>query len=172
MKTKEKKNSLIQELTKKLNEYDHFYLTDISELDAEKTSDLRRKCFEKNIKLEVVKNTLFKKAIDQSDKTIENIDELLKDSTSVMFCETANAPGKLIKDLRKDNEKPILKAAFVEQSFYVGDDQIEALADLKSKEELIADLIYTLKDPMNRVLSSLKSSSHTIAGIVKTLSEK
>ncbi len=163
---------IIQELTEKLNKYAHFYIADISDLNAADTSDLRRKCFDKSINLMVVKNTLLRKAFEQSEKNFEDLYDVLKDSTSVMFSETGNVPAKLIKEFRKSHERPVLKAAFVEESFYFGDDQVDILSQLKSKEELIGDIILILQSPAQKVISSLQSGGGKLAGILKTLSEK
>ncbi len=169
---REDKNVIIQELTEKLNRYDHFYLTDISGLNAPDTSMLRRKCFDKDINLIVVKNTLLKKAFEQSEKNHEDLYDVLKESTSVMFSENANLPAKLIKEFRKNKERPVLKAAYVEQSLYFGDDQVEVLSKLKSREELIGDIVMILQSPAKNVISSLQSGGGKLAGIVKTLSER
>ena len=169
---REEKNLIIGELTEKLNKYDHFYLTDISNLNAADTSLLRRKCFDKSINLVVVKNTLLRKALEQSEKNLEDIYDVLKDSTSIMFSESANVPAKLIKEFRKTHDRPLLKAAFVEQSFYFGDNQVEVLSQLKSREELIGDIILILQSPAKNVISSLSSGGSKLAGIVKTLSER
>ncbi len=170
---REEKNAVIDKLTEQINQYPHFYLTDTSELNAADTSNLRRKCFESEVKLVVVKNTLLKKALDRSEKAdFSPIYGSLKGSTSVMFTDVSNVPAKLIKDFRKSKEKPILKAAFVEESIYVGDNQLDALVSLKSKNELIADVIAQLKSPVNKVVSQLKSAPNILAGVVKTLSEK
>ncbi|HCY00701.1 MAG TPA: 50S ribosomal protein L10 [Bacteroidales bacterium] len=170
---REDKNVIIDTLTEQINQYPHFYLTDISTLDAVDTSILRRKCFEKEIKLVVVKNTLLKKALEKCEKMdFSPLFDTLKGPTSIMFCEVGNVPAKLIKDFRKKNEKPILKAAFVEESFYTGDDQLNTLASLKSKNELIADVIALLQSPVKTVVSQLQSAPNILAGVVKTLSER
>ncbi len=169
---REDKNAIIQELTEKLNRYDHFYLTNISDLNAADTSLLRRKCFDRSINLVVVKNTLLRKSLEQSEKNFDDLYDALKDSTSVMFSETANVPAKLIKEFRKTHERPLLKAAFVEESFYFGDDQVDILSQLKSREELIGDIIMLLQSPAKNVVSALQSGGGKLAGIVKTLSEK
>jgi len=169
---REEKNAIIDDLTRKLQQYNHFYLTDISSLNAEKTSQLRRKCFEKDVQLIVVKNTLFRKALEKSEKDFGNIFNILKDSTSIMFCETANVPAKLIKEFRKTSDRPILKAAFVEESLYIGDDQVDVLSALKSRNELIADIIFLLQSPAKKVVSQLQTGGSILAGVVKTLSEK
>ncbi len=170
---REDKNLLIDKLTEQINKYPHFYLTDISDLNAESTSKLRRKCFEKQIELVVVKNTLFIKALEKSGKSdFTQLYDSIKGSTSVMFTESGNVPAKLIKEFRKANPKPLLKAAFVEESIYVGENQLEALVSLKSKNELIADVIALLQSPAKNVVSGLQSGRNILAGVVKTLSEK
>lgn len=170
---REDKNAIIDLLKEQINQYPHFYLTDISTLNAEKTSSLRRKCFEKDVKLVVVKNTLLKIALEQCEKTdFSPLYDTLTGSTSIMFSEVGNVPAKLIKDFRKTSDRPILKAAYVEESFYAGDDQLNALASLKSKDELVADVIALLQSPIKTVISQLKSAPNTIAGVVKTLSER
>ena len=169
---REEKDFIIDDLKQQISETSHFYLADISGLNAEDTSNLRRKCFEKGVKLLVVKNTLLRQALDKVEGDYEQVYDTLTNSTSVMFCETGNVPAKLIKEFRKENEKPVLKAAFVEQSIYVGDDQLDTLASLKSKEELIGDVLSLLQSPMNSVLSALSSGGSQLAGALETLSEK
>ena len=171
MKSSEKK-VIIDNLQEQINSYNHFYLTDISGLNAEKTSDLRRLCFNQNIKLVVVKNTLFRKALESSTKNAEEIYDALKGNTSVMFTENANMPAKLIKDFSKKNKKPVLKAAFVEESVYIGENQLEALIAVKSKNELIADVVALLQSPMKTVIGQLQSGGNIIHGVLKTLGEK
>lgn len=170
---REDKNILIDHLTEQINQYPHFYLADTSELNAEVTSKLRRVCFEKQVKLVVVKNALLKKALEKSGKSdFSPLFDALKGATSVMFTETGNVPAKLIKEFRKAHPKPLLKAAFVEESVYVGENQLEVLAALKSKNELIADVVALLQSPARNVISALQSGGQTISGVVKTLSEK
>ncbi len=169
---REEKNQIISDLAQKISESNHFYLADISELNAEDTSILRRKCFEKDIKLIVVKNTLLRKAFEQIDGDFQELYGVLENATSIMFSATGNLPAKLIKEFRKKHEKPVLKAAFVEESVYIGDNQLEALANIKSKEELIGDIIMLLQSPAKNVLSALQSGGNKLAGIIKTLSEK
>lgn len=172
--TKEEKTKIIEDLTQQLNETPHFYLTDASGLNAADTSALRRLCFNKNIRLLVVKNTLLSKAFDKSDKEIEGLKESLKAPTAIMFSEVGNAPAKIIKDFRKKNkcEKPLLKAAYVEESLYIGEENLEALVNVKSKDELLGDLVALLQSPMKTVLSQLNSGKNILAGIAKTLSER
>jgi len=169
---REDKDVIIDDLAQRLNDTKHFYLTDISALNAEQTSKLRRKCFEKDVSLLVVKNTLLRKAMEKSNGQFSDLYDVLKDSTSIMFCETGNVPAKLIKEFRKTMEKPILKAAFVEESIYVGDDQLELLSVLKSKEELLADVLALLQSPARNLVSALASSGSKLAGALKTLSER
>ena len=169
---REEKEVIIENLAKRLNNSKHFYLTDISSLNAEQTSKLRRKCFEKEISLLVVKNTLLRKAMEKSEGDFNDLYDVLVDSTSIMFSETGNTPAKLIKEFRRTMEKPILKAAFVEESIYIGDDQLEALSNIKSKEELLGDLLMLLKSPASNLVSALASSGSKLAGALKTLSEK
>ena len=169
---REEKEVIIDNLAQRLDATKHFYLTDISELNAEETSDLRRKCFEKDISLLVVKNTLLRKAMEKSEGDFNDLYDVLKDSTSIMFCETGNIPAKLIKEFRKTMEKPLLKAAFVEESIYIGDDQLESLSKIKSKEELLGDLLMLLQSPATNLVSALASSSSKMAGALLTLSEK
>lgn len=169
---REEKDAIIGNLADRLNDTKHFYLTDISELNAEETSNLRRKCFEQKISLLVVKNTLLRKAMEKSDGDFNDLYDILKDSTSIMFCETGNVPAILIKEFRRKMEKPILKAAFVEESIYIGDDQLDILSSIKSKDELLADLLSLLQSPAMNLVSALASSGSKMAGVLKTLSEK
>jgi large subunit ribosomal protein L10 len=169
---REEKNVIIDGLVTDLNQSKHFYLTDISELNAEETSKLRRKCFESQVRLLVVKNTLLKKAMEKSEGDFDDLYDVLKDSTSIMFCETGNVPAKLIKEFRKTMEKPVLKAAYVEESFYIGDNQLDNLSNIKSKDELLADLLSLLMSPANNLASALASSGSKLAGALKTMSEK
>jgi large subunit ribosomal protein L10 len=170
---REEKNLIIDDLTDKLNSFSNFYLADISCLNAEDTSDLRRKCFEREVKLMVVKNTLLKKAFEKAERDYQELYDLLKDSTSIMFTNSAgNAPAKVIKEFRKQHDRPILKAAFVEESLYIGDEQVEFLSALKSKDELVGDVILILQSPAKSVISGIQASGGKLAGILKTLSEK
>ncbi|MCK9207929.1 MAG: 50S ribosomal protein L10 [Salinivirgaceae bacterium] len=169
---REDKAVVINKLAQKLKESSHFYLTDISDLNAEATSFLRRKCFEKEIELVVVKNTLLRKAMEQSETDYSEMFKVLKGATSIMFTDAANVPGKLIQELRKKSDKPIVKAAYVEESVYIGDNMLMALANIKSKNELIADVIGLLQSPAKNVVSALQSGGQTLTGVLKTLSEK
>ena len=169
---KEQKVQEIQNLTEELSSVKNLYLTDIAGLDAVQTTALRRACFKANIKLSVVKNTLLAKAMEASDKDFGNLHETLKGNTSLMFSELGNTPAKLIKDFRKKSEKPILKGAYVEEAIYIGDDQIDALESIKSKEELIGEVITILQSPAKNIISALQSGGSNISGILKTLSER
>lgn len=172
--TKEEKNQFIDSLKEQLENSNYFYLTDIADLNSEATTNLRRLCFKMNVKLQMVKNTLLKKAMEQTDKDLEPLYEVLKGSTSIMWAEAGNVPAKLIKEFRKKQkqEKPLLKGAYVEEMSYVGEDQLELLANIKSKNELIADIIGLLQSPAKNVISSLQSGGQTLTGVLKTLSEK
>jgi len=171
MKSSDKK-VIINNLQEQIDSYNHFYLTDISGLNAENTSDLRRLCFKQNVKLVVVKNTLLRKALESSTKNVEEIYDALKGNTSVMFTADANVPAKLIKDFSKRHKKPVLKAAYVQESVYIGADQLDALIAVKSKNELIADVVALLQSPMKTVIGQLQSGGNIIHGVLKTLGER
>lgn len=170
--TREEKSQVIENLTAQLADNPNIYLADISGLDAGSTSNLRRACFKAGVKLSVVKNTLLSKAMESSDKDFGELSEVLKGNTSLMFSETGNAPAKVIKEFRKKSEKPVLKGAYIEEAVYVGDDQLDSLVNIKSKDELLGEIIGLLQSPAKNVISALKSGGGTIAGIVKTLSER
>ena len=170
--TSSEKNQIIDNLTDQVNKTTHLYLTDISGLNATDTSTLRRACFKDDIKLIVAKNTLLQKAFEKSEKELDGLYEALKGSTSVMFTETGNVPAKLIKEFRKEHDKPVLKAAFVEEEIYFGEDQLEVLTAIKSKDELIADVITLLQSPVKNLISSLQSGQNTITGVLETLSNR
>ncbi|SHG47762.1 50S ribosomal protein L10 [Winogradskyella jejuensis] len=170
--TREEKSLVIEELTAQLADNTNIYLTDISGLNAVDTSNLRRACFKANVSLAVVKNTLLEKAMEASDKDFGDLPSTLKGNTSVMYSETGNGPAKVIKAFRKKSEKPLLKGAFIEESIYIGDDQLDALVEIKSREELLGEVIGLLQSPAKNVISALKSSGGALAGILKTLSEK
>ena len=169
---KVEKNELIEVLDDMLNENNNFYLADISGLTAEQNSALRRLCFKRNVSLQVVKNTLLRKAFEKNTTDFSELYEVLVGNTSIMQAEAANGPAKVIKEFRKKNEKPILKAAFLEESLYIGDENLKMLADLRSKDELIGDIIILLQSPAKNVISSLKSGGNKLSGIIKTLQEK
>ena len=168
---KELKDTIIVELGQKLKEYPHFDLVDLTGLNAEKTIDLRRKCFKSEIKLEVVKNTLLQKALEASEVDFSPLYDCLKGNTAVMFTTTANVPAKLLKEYKKEGI-PALKAAYAEESIFVGADRLEELAALKSKNELIADVVALLQSPAKNVVSALQSGANTIHGVLKTLGER
>ncbi len=169
---KEDKKVLISSLTQQLKENDNFYLTDVSELNAEATSNLRRLCFKYNIKMQVVKNTLLRKAMENVDKEYDELYGILKGNTALMFSESGSAPAKLIKEFRKKSNRPQLKGAFIEENTYIGDEMLDFLAAIKSKNELIADVIALLQSPVKNVVLALQSGSNKLSGILETLSEK
>ena len=169
--TREEKSKVIEKLTAELAENTNIYMTDVSGLNASETSNLRRACFKANIKLSVVKNTLLSKAMESSDKDFGSLNEVLVGNTALMYSEVGNSPAKLIKQFRKKSERPLLKGASIEDSVYVGDDQVEFLANIKSREELIGEVITILQSPAKNVISALQSSGLTISGVLKTLSE-
>ena len=169
---KEEKVQAVEELKGQLADYKSIYLTDIAGLNAVETSKLRRECFNSNVKLSVVKNTFLERAMSESDSDFGELKDLLKGNTTIMLSSIGNSPAKVIKKFRKDGDKPILKGAFVDEAIYIGDENIEALFNLKSKEEVIGEIISLLQSPAKNVISALKSSSGKIAGLVKTLSEK
>ncbi len=172
MKTREQKELLISELISDLNNNPNFYIADTSSLTVEKTNKLRRDCFKNQVILKVVKNTLLIKAMERTGRDYKELFSALAGTSAVMFCETGNVPAKLIKEFRKTSDKPLLKAAFVEQSVYLGDNQLDTLISIKSKNELIGDIIGLLQSPAKNVLSALQSSGGKLAGVVKTLSER
>ena len=170
--TREEKSKAIKVLTTQLAENTHIYLTDISGLNALATTNLRRACFKAGIQLTVVKNTLLSKAMETSEREFGELKDVLKGNTSLMFSETANAPAKVIKEFRKKSEKPVLKGAFIEEAVYIDDDLLDALVSIKSREEMIGEIVGLLQSPAKNVISALKSSGGKLAGILKTLSEK
>ena len=171
--TREEKATAIGELTDTLKANNVIYIADISGLNASDTTALRRLCYSRNVQMQVVKNTLLRKAMEQSEKNFEELYPVLKGNTSIMIAEAGNAPAKLIQSFRsKKQEKPILKGAFIEEAIYVGDNQLENLSNIKSREELIGDIIMLLQSPAKNVVSALKSSGGTIAGLLKTLEER
>lgn len=170
---KELKNQVIESISAELKEYPNFYITDIAGLNAGQTSKLRRECFEKGIKLSVVKNTLFTHVLKASGNAeLESLVETLVGNTAIMYTTSANAPAKLIKDWQKKGEKPALKGAYVQECAFIGADKLDELVAIKSKEELIGDIIALLQSPVQLVLGALQSGGQTIAGVVKTLEEK
>ena len=168
---KEVKDTIIVELGELIKNNPHFYLVDLTGLNAEETSALRRKCFKNEIKLLVVKNTLLHKAFEASEIDFSPLYDILKGNTAVMFTNTANVPAKLLKEYTKEGI-PALKAAYAEESFFVGADKLDELAALKSKSELIADVVALLQSPAKNVVSALQSGANTIHGVLKTLGER
>ena len=172
---KEKKVQVIDELTSKFKDSSFFYIADSSELNVEQINKFRGLCFDKGIEMRVVKNTLIKKALEAAggeDGGYEELYGALKGPSSVMFTSVANSPAKIIKEFRQSFDKPVLKAAYIDSSVYLGDENLESLASLKSKEELIGDVILLLQSPAKNVISSLKSGGSTIAGLLKALEER
>jgi large subunit ribosomal protein L10 len=169
---KEGKNQLVNILAEQISSSNYLYVTDISDLNSVNTSKLRRLCFKREVKLIVAKNTLLRKAMEKSGRDYSELFPVLKGSTSIMIADINNLPAKLIKEFRGTSPKPILKGAYVEESFYIGDDQLDTLINIKSKNELIGDIIGMLNSPVFNVLSSLQSGANTLTGVLKTLSEK
>ncbi len=173
---KEDKSAIIEQLENTLSQYAHFYLTDIGGLNAAQTSELRRVCYKEDVKLVVVKNSLLRKALESSQVDFSEIFGSLKGETSLMLTNNANVPAKLISEFSKQKtnklKKPLLKAAYVEESFYIGENHLETLIHVKSKYELIADVIALLQSPAKNVVSALQSGGNTIHGVLKTLAER
>jgi large subunit ribosomal protein L10 len=169
---KEEKYDLVLALTAQMKEYGNFYITDTSDLSVAKINDIRRKCFESDITMKVAKNSLIKKAMEAAGDDYAPIFEVLKGSSSILFSKSATAPAKLIKQLRKKGDKPVLKAAYIDSAIFVGDNQIDTLIKLKSKEQLIGEVIGILQSPAKNVVSALQSGGTIIAGLVKTLQER
>src|SRR5512133_2745125 len=169
---REEKNAIIENLSERLKEFNHFYLTDTAELNAEDTSALRRKCFENDIKLVVVKNTLLKRALEQTGVNFDELFPVLKGTTSIMFTNNGNSPAKLIKEFRKEHDKPVLKGAYVQESVYLGDNMLDALVTVKTREELIGEIISLLQSPAKNVISALQSGGTKIHGVLETLSKR
>lgn len=171
--TKEEKAKYIDELATELSQAGIFYLTDTSELTVETINNLRRRCFQSNITLKVVKNTLLQKAMERIDgKDYSELNQVLSGPTSIMFSEVGNLPAKIIKEFRKKSDKPILKGAFIDEAIFIGDNQLDSLVSLKSKEELVGEIIGLLQSPAKNVISALKGQGGKIAGILKTLEER
>ena len=168
----EQKSQIIEEIAQDLANYSHVYVTDISGFTVSTVNQLRRLCFKRDVKLKVVKNTLLKRAMDQAEADYSEIYPVLNGATSIMLCNTGNVPARLIKEFRAKNDKPLIKAAFIEETAYIGDDQLEALCNIKSREELIGDIVALLQSPAKNVVSALQSGGGKLAGIVKTLSER
>lgn len=172
--TKTEKTAAIEALKEKLDTATSFYLTDSSTLTVAQVNKLRKLCFDSGIEMHVVKNTLVRKAMESfsEDRNYAALYDALHGPTAIMFSESAKAPAKLIKSFRKDHERPVLKAAYVDTSVFMGDDQVEVLIQLKSKEELVGEVIMLLQSPARNVISALQSGGQTIAGLVKALEER
>ena len=168
----EQKAQIIEEIAQDLANYSHVYVTDISGFTVSTVNQLRRLCFKRDVKLKVVKNTLLKRAMDQAEADYSELYPVLNGATSIMLCNTGNVPARLIKEFRAKNDKPLIKAAFIEETAYIGDDQLENLCNIKSREELIGDIVALLQSPAKNVVSALQSGGGKLAGIVKTLSER
>jgi len=169
---REEKHEIVQALTEQIKSHSNFYITDTADLTVEKINNIRRKCFENGITIQVAKNTLIQKAMEAAGGDYAELYDVLKGSSTIMFSSSANAPAKLIKELRKSGDKPLLKAAYIDSAFFIGDKQLDALVNLKSKEQLIGEIIGLLQSPAKNVISALKSSGGKLAGIVKTLQER
>lgn len=169
---KEEKQEIVQALTEQIKEYGNFYITDTANLSVAKVNKIRRKFFENGITIQVAKNTLILKAIEAAGVDPAEFSTVLKGSSSISFSSVANAPAKLIKELRKTGDKPLLKGAYIDSAIFIGDNQLEALVNLKSKEELVGDVIGLLQSPAKNVISGLLSGGAKLAGLVKTLQER
>ncbi len=171
---KSNKGVAIEELKEKLETANFFYITDSSSLSVEKINNLRRICFNKGVEMKVVKNTLLRKAMESfgEERGYQGLFDALHGPTAIMFTETANVPAKIIKEFRKDDKRPIIKAAYIDTAIFMGDQSIEDLVNLKSKEQLIGEVITILQSPAKNVISALKSGGQTIAGLVKALEER
>ena len=169
---KEDKVKVIASISEIIKEYAHFYLVDVTAMDSAATNAMRAKCYKQDIKMLVVKNTLLKKALQASEVDFSQLDVCLKGTTALLLCNTANVPAKLIKDVAGKAEIPALKGAYAEESFYVGAEQLETLIKIKSKNELIAEVVALLQSPIKNVVSALQSGGNTIHGVLKTLGER
>jgi len=171
--TRQEKDTLISDLAERLSNSEVVYLADVADLNAEDAGKLRRLCFQRDVQLQVVKNTLLRIAMERVEgKEYGELTEVLKGNTGIMISEAGNAPAKLIKEFRKKSAKPILKGAYIQESIYLGDESLDMLVELKSKDELIGEIIGLLQSPAKNVVSGLKSGGGTLAGIVKTLQER
>jgi large subunit ribosomal protein L10 len=172
MKSRDEKEKIVELLQDRFNESANFYLADMSQLSVNDTNTFRTRCYEEGIHVQVVKNNLIKKALENANITDESLHEIIAGPSSVMFADNINAPAKIIQEFRKKHDRPVLKGAYVEETLYVGDDQLETLAALKSREELIGDIVGILQSPMKNVVSALQSGGNKLSGILKTLEER
>lgn len=169
---KEEKQEIVLALAEQLKSYGNFYIADTADLSVEKVNNIRRKCFEQDIIVKVAKNTLISKALIEAGIDSEELQGVLKGASTLFLSESGNAPAKLIKQLRKEGDKPVLKAAYIQETAFIGDDQLNALVNLKTKDELIADVIAALQSPAKNVISALQSGGNTISGLVKALEQR
>lgn len=169
---KEEKQEIVKALAEQIKSYGNFYITDTANLTVAKINGIRRKCFDRGIAIQVVKNTLIQKALIEAGVDSEELLGILKGSSTMLFSETGSAPAKLIKELRKEGDKPLLKGAYIDAAVFIGDNQVDTLSKLKSKNELIGDIIGLLQSPAKNVVSALQSGGNTLAGLVKTLQER
>jgi large subunit ribosomal protein L10 len=169
---KEEKEVIIGEIGELLNKYPNVYITDTSTLTVAKTNQLRRLCFSKGVKMLVAKNTLIQKAMERTSDGYNDVFPALKGTSALMFSETGNVPAKVIQEFRKKGERPVLKGAYIDTAVFLGDNQLDTLAKIKSRNELIGDIIALLQSPAKNVISGLKNGGGKLAGIIKTLSER
>lgn len=169
---KEEKQEIVQALTEQIKESGNFYITDTSNLSVAKINGIRRKFFDNGISIQVAKNTLIRKAFEAAGVDSPELNDVLKGSSTILFSTVANAPAKLIKELRRTSDKPVLKGAYIDTAVFVGDHQLDALVNLKSREELVGDIIGLLQSPAKNVISGLQSGGNKLAGLVKTLQER
>ncbi|WP_140937525.1 50S ribosomal protein L10 [Sphingobacterium lumbrici] len=169
---KEEKQEIVQALAEQIKSFGNFYITDTADLTVDKINGIRRKCYEQGIIIQVAKNSLIEKALVEAGIDSEELRSVLKGASTLLFSEVGNAPAKLIKELRKSGDKPVLKAAYIQETAFVGDDQLNALVTLKSKDELVADIIAALQSPAKNVISALQSGGNTISGLVKALEQR
>jgi large subunit ribosomal protein L10 len=169
---KEEKNQVIEELKEEFSKVPNFYFADTTSMTVEQVNKFRRICFEKGVKVRLAKNTLITKALEANNINVDDLALALKGQTVLLFSEVANEPARLIKQFRKDGERPSLKAAYIDTAVFIGDNQLEALSSLKSKAELVGEIIGLLQSPAKNVIGALQSGGQKLSGIVKTLSEK
>lgn len=172
--TREEKGQIIESLKEKFNQHEFFYITDASTLTVEQTNDFRRKCFEKGIEMKVYKNTLVRLALESfgEDRNYAPLYDSLKGPTAVMFSDTANAPAKVIKEFRETFDRPVIKAAYIETDIYLGDESLVPLSELKSRDELLGEIVLLLQSPMKNVLGALTSAGGTLTGLLKAIEER